>query len=358
MGEGQLKGLIPRTRELGRLRMGEKGTKQNARGQTVSYPVKRTTWRLTSPSPDLLAKAAEEYGGGVEVWTDAPTQGRQYELATECEALDVMIPLTDNACSQAFELWSGGGCQRRCDGERMADDSPCVCPADIEARMAAAAANPPTACKPFTRFNVLLPNVPDLGFWRLETHGYNAAVELPGSLHLFAGLARQMGNDGLQIVRAQLAIEARTSKKDGQTRHYTVPVIRVPQLTPAAILGGSAPQIGSGPPTALEAGAVQSVPDSPPPTAPPPDDQSDLPPNRRPFTDDDATLAPVAWQRQFIKAAAGLSDVDLCEVVDSILASRNDPAILGQPWKVGLSMIRKDETDAAMAALRAAKVVA
>ena len=44
--------------ELGRIRMGEKGSK----GQ----PTRLETWRLTSASRDLLESAAKVYGGEVE----------------------------------------------------------------------------------------------------------------------------------------------------------------------------------------------------------------------------------------------------------------------------------------------------
>lgn len=339
MIEGQLKGLIPRTRELGRLRTGEKGTKTNARGKEVSYPVKRTTWRLTSPSPDLLARAAELYGGGVEIWADAPTQGRQYQLSTECEALDVMIPLTDNVISQAFELWSGGGCKRRCDGERMSDDSSCVCPADIEARMKAASPapgeGPPTACKPYTRFNVLLPEIPDLGFWRLETHGYNAAVELPGSLALYAGLARQMiAGDAMTIVRAQLTIESRSSVKDGQTRHYTVPVIRTPNVTPAALFGGhQAPALPSAGHAQDEGADALTTTEAQP--APPP--LPAAPPSTDPF---DAFVSET-WLAAFAQRVndAGLGAEDIAEVVMAGTASRT--AVPGQIHKTETAAVKR-----------------
>ncbi len=272
MSEGLLKGITPRPRELGRLRTGESvPVVKNGQVQTHDdgspkmRPNKRETWRITSGSRHLLQEAADLYGGQVVVWEDAPTPG-QWELATDKVSIEVMIPY-DSALSQAFELWSGGGCQRRCDGERMDDDQPCVCPADIEARMKAAGQRTPTACKPTTRLNVLLPDIHELGYWRLEVHGYNAAVEIPGTLAMAQGI-RVAYKDPNPWFIAWLKIDPRMKKKDGETLRYPVPVIEIPasgrslMVGPGekpALSGGGAPQIGPGR-------------DSGPEAAPPPSD--------------------------------------------------------------------------------------
>src|SRR3990172_7696614 len=40
------------------------------------------------------------------------------------------------------------------------------------------------ACKITTLLNVMLPRIPGLGVWRLESHGWNAATVLPGTLEV------------------------------------------------------------------------------------------------------------------------------------------------------------------------------
>jgi hypothetical protein len=210
--------------ELGRIRMGEKGSK----GQ----PQRLSTWRLTSASKELLDSAAAIYGGTVGEWTDAPDSG-YYELTTETAVLDVMVPPGD-AYSQYYELWSGGGCKRRCDGvTELLTDSPCKCDADER------------ECKITTRINVMLPRVAGLGVWRLESHGYYAGAELPNQLDLLQQVS------GGRLVAGALRIEQRSAKKDGTTKRFPVPVLDLPGITLASMLGG---QVVVNAPASLEPG--------------------------------------------------------------------------------------------------------
>lgn len=87
----------------------------------------------------------------------------------------------------------------------------------------------------------MLPALPDVGIWRLEVHGWYAATELMGSLHL----ARLSGTP---IVEARLRLEQREQKKPGKpTMQYGVPVLELPGMSVAALLGGGATaQVGPG----------------------------------------------------------------------------------------------------------------
>ncbi|MPZ13793.1 MAG: hypothetical protein GEU73_05115 [Chloroflexi bacterium] len=184
-------------------------------------PSKLDHWRITSASKELLEVAAEKYGGTVQVWEDAPNEGEQFELLTESESLDILIPPNDAAFSQWMEMWSGGGCKKRCDGVRQVKvDRDCSCPKDINERIEKAKDG--KACNPVTRFNVMLPDVPDAGVWRLETHGYNAATELAAFKNL-VDLASAQG----RMISAKLRIDHRMSKKDGETFRYVVPVVEL-----------------------------------------------------------------------------------------------------------------------------------
>lgn len=285
--------LPSRLRELGRLRMGEKAIGKNGK----PYPVKRNTWRFTSQSAELLGVVSERYGGEVEDWPEAPGQGRFFQVKTEAKSIPVLIPV-GNSLSQFYEFWSADGCTRRCTGKvNVIDESPCVCPSDISERMEAASGTKPTACKPTTRLNVMLPDVPDLGYWRLEAHGYQAAIELPGALAQYVGLAKVYAGPGADldelILRAELMIEERSTKKPGQPpAHFVVPVIRTPQVTPSMLMTGEAPglatvrQIGPGGAAApeLETGSQREDAARTSPPAPPPFDES----NERYVTKDQA----------------------------------------------------------------------
>lgn len=216
--------------ELGRIRLGEKG----AKGQ----PTRLDTWRLTSASRSLMDSAAAVYGGTVEEWTDAPDKG-YWQLTTDTATLDVIVPPGD-PYSQFYELWSGGGCKRRCTGEiELLTDTACKC--DPEER----------ECKITTRINVMLPRVAGLGVWRLESHGYYAAAELPDALDLLQQIS------GGRMVSGLLRIEQRSSKRDGRTNRYPVPVLDLPNVTLASLVGN---QVVVNPPAALESGKPPLLP--------------------------------------------------------------------------------------------------
>lgn len=219
-----------RLAELGRIRMGEKGT----RGE----PTQRNTWRLTSASERLLQEVAAIYGGTVRPWAGAPDEG-YFELATTAHELDILIPPTVASYSQAMELWSGGGCVRRCDGiTEKISGKPCVC-------------NPERReCQVTTRVSVMLPKVPGLGVWRLDTKGWNAAAEMPTTLETIGALAPG------QWIPAVIRIQKQTSKKivngRSQTRRFIVPKIDIVAGTIGDALEGSlsavqAPRLDAGP---------------------------------------------------------------------------------------------------------------
>ncbi len=244
--------LQHRQRELGRIRMGEKG----AKGQ----PVRLDAFRLTSSARHLLVEAAGLWGGEVREWAGAPTPG-QFELYTATDTLPIVIPPGREPVTSWYEQWTAGGCTHRCDGGRnYIDDSPCSCDSDDR------------KCKATTRVNVMLPDLPDIGVWRLETHGINAAMELPGTISVIL-----MASDAGRFLPGRLRIEHRTSKKAGQTRQFVVPVIDL-DITSRELMSGSAParpvtESGAAP-AALEAGRAPAavvepeatVPASPAPT--------------------------------------------------------------------------------------------
>lgn len=211
-----------RFRELGRLRMGVLTTPE---GGGKPRPTKLATWRLTTRWRHLLEAAVElGIGGDIRPW-EAP-DGPQFELITEVDRLEVIVPPGD-VLSQWYELWSGGGCQRRCDGVTMildngkTSDRPCRCPDDPAERLEAAKLKVPEGCRETTRLVVMLPGLPDLGVWRLESHGYNAAVELGGAAALVE-LATRQGT----LIPAALGIEQRKVKRVGEpVRRFAVPVL-------------------------------------------------------------------------------------------------------------------------------------
>lgn len=187
--------------EVGRIRMGQKSER--------GAPQKLETFRVTSRDQARVSEVASLYGGTVRPWNDRPGE---FEVVTETSELPILL-LPGQALSQWYELWSAGGAQRRCDGERdVISDGACVCDTEGGDRK----------CKPTTRLSVMLPEIPGLGVWRLESHGYYAAVELSAT----ASMLEQATANG-KMFPARLRIDQRSQVKEGKTTRYAVPVIDI-----------------------------------------------------------------------------------------------------------------------------------
>lgn len=192
-------GLQRRLVEVGRIRMGER----NERG----LPTRLETWKLTSRDGLRLQAAAEVFGGTVVEWEG---HAGHFALVTEVDSLPILL-MPGQALSQHYELWSGGGCKRRCDGlNESLSDGACLCDPDNR------------ECKPHTRLNVLLPDVAGVGAWRLDTQGYYAATELTGTVDLLE-IATMRG----VLLPARLRIDQRSVLRDGQTKRFPVPTLDI-----------------------------------------------------------------------------------------------------------------------------------
>lgn len=201
--------------ETGRIRLGMKVPA--GRG---TRPSKLETFRFTSPRKNLIEKIAELYGGTVQPW-QPPRGAAQWEVVTNATDIPVVVPPQDPAESQWLELWSAGGCQRRCDGvtEKISGQA-CVCDPDPAQR----------DCKMHTRLRVMLEDVPGLGAWRVDTGSYYAATELPGIAQL---LAQAQG-----AIPGRLVLDQRTVVRDGKTKNFVVPVLDCTEITPKELMSG------------------------------------------------------------------------------------------------------------------------
>jgi hypothetical protein len=206
--------------EIGRIRIGQ--LVADPKSRTGTRPKKLDTFRLTSADKRPIERAAQLFGGTVEPW-EAPA-GPQWQVITETAELDVIVPPSDMAFSQYLELWSGGGCLRRCDGAtELLTEQPCLCdPAKRE-------------CDYHTRVSVMIRDLPGLGVWRLDTQGWYAARELGGAIEIM-GLAAGRG----VMVPARLLLEQRSVKRPGkdgkpQTLRFAVPRLDL-GITPGEFL--------------------------------------------------------------------------------------------------------------------------
>lgn len=246
---GRILTLQMQARELGRLRTGYTDT-----SGAKSRPVRSDTWIITSHSENYIRAAAEEFGGSAEKWQPLGSGAAQWRVITEQVAIDAIMPPGD-PLSQTNELWSGGGCQRRCDGvTEQLSDSPCLCLAQFGESFHERPKG--TVCAATTRLNVILPDMPDVGIYRVETHSYWAANEIAATVDLIRN-----ATGGRAAVPIRLRIEQRQRVANGQTKKFPVVVVELRGATAGQILGGVIPGITAreqvtlgGAPAAIEAG--------------------------------------------------------------------------------------------------------
>lgn len=209
--------LQRRLTEVGRIRIGQKVPTSNGK----TRPGKLDRLRFTSPARHLIDAIAEQLGGQVKPW-QAPS-GPQFEVITDAKEIPVYVPPQN--IDPWYEAWGNGYMQRRCDGEREAKrDVPCMCKPDSR------------DCKPTTRISLMLADVPGLGVWRLESHGWNAAAELSMLTEMLAQAPKPLP--------ARLLIQPRQQKvlkPDGkvETRDFMVPILLFDVITSRQIQGGA-----------------------------------------------------------------------------------------------------------------------
>lgn len=238
--------LQRRSVQLGEIRI---GTSVAVDGKNYRRPVRLETFRFTTASEHTAHVIAAKYGGKVAPWTQR--KGR-WEVITDRTALDVWVPPRGEAVDANMELWDGPKCLRRCNGitERIGNE-PCLCPhpadpadpASVQQardeRKRLAALRPPQACKPLTRINVTIPDLPGLtGVFRLNTGSENAAVETADS-----GDAMAIAREGGVYLPAVLRFEWRIRSADGSP--YPVPVLHI-GLSMQELAAGALPAGPSG----------------------------------------------------------------------------------------------------------------
>lgn len=209
-----IRNIEPRLRENIRVRLGHTVP---AKIEGKTRPAALDTFKLTSPHQSLIERAAQQYGGKVEPF-DGQRSADKWQVVTECSELPCAIPPI-NGFSQWYELWSGGGCQRRCDGVReLLGDTPCVCPEDLAERAELAAKVKPEGCRATTRITVVLYELGEMTGARLDTHSAYASSEL-----LFLESLYAAARERRTMVPATLRIGERPAK-DGKG------MVKVPEV--------------------------------------------------------------------------------------------------------------------------------
>jgi hypothetical protein len=214
-----------RGQQIGRLRIGQLVRTEDGKQR----PARLDTFRFTTQSRHGAQAIADLYGGEIKTWNG------EFEVITDQSEIGVTVPPRDQVVSQWYEMWNRGGAMRRCDSQvEQLSGKPCMCPHadnpdDLEQvdraaleRARLAKMNPPRACKLVTRISVMIPDLPGLGVFRLDTGSYYAAVEIGD-----AAAVMQVARDQGVFLPAILRIEHRQRVAGGKTTRYPVPVLEV-----------------------------------------------------------------------------------------------------------------------------------
>lgn len=233
--------LIDRQRQLaeaGRLRLGLTVAAANGK----SRPMRSEVWIFSSHSRDLVVAAAALWGGEVEEWQPLGNGAAQHRVITKTTTIDAILPPGD-PLTQTYEMWSRAGATRRCNGAtEQFSGSPCLCIAQFGDQWYDQPKG--KVCDTKSRLKVLIPDLPGLGSYRLETGSFYAADEIAGMVDF---IRSAVGDQTLIPVR--LRIEPRTRVAGGETKQFVVPVVELRGVTTGELLAGSGQglQLGAGP---------------------------------------------------------------------------------------------------------------
>lgn len=238
--------------ELGRIRTGysvpNKDPKKGARA------VRSETFIFTSHSRDYVAAAAEQWGGEVEPWTPQRSKIEQFRVITKAREIAAIMPSGD-PLSQNYEKWGGRGCERRCDGEReQKSGQPCLCLAEYGPEWHSR--SPREVCRPTSHIAVMLPDLPDLGVWRLVTRSYYAADGMAGSVDTVL-----QATGGASFMPVRMWIEQTTRVEDGETKVF--PVVKLVPSVPKlrhALSGPLSTAAALDPSSLVERPALEAAP--------------------------------------------------------------------------------------------------
>jgi hypothetical protein len=221
---GRIITLQRQARELGRLRTGL---------TDGNRPVRSETWIVTSHAEHYVEAAAAEWGGTAEKWQPQGSGAAQFRVITQATCLDAILPPGD-PLSQSYEMWSRGGCQRRCDGmTEQLTDAPCLCIAQFGESWYEQEKG--DVCSAHTRLNVILPQMPDIGVWRMETGSFYAANEIAAHVDLIRNATG--GNIAVPI---RLRMEQRQRVAAGKTKKFPVVAVELRGSTAGQLMAGTA----------------------------------------------------------------------------------------------------------------------
>lgn len=211
-----------RMTEVGRIRLGQFNPEGRGR------PEKLDRFRLTSSDERLIRLVAEVYGGEAREYTPQRRTVVEWEVVTDVSEMPVYVPR--QTIEPWNEAWRPGTCIRRCDGvfEKIKQE-PCVCngprpPADRD------------LCKPTIQVQLLRPEIPGLGTWRLVSKGENACRELSAPAPFIARTLVPV--PAMLILRKEARRPWNEEKQKFDTLDFYVPWLHISAATPAQFAVG------------------------------------------------------------------------------------------------------------------------
>lgn len=221
------------------------------------------TWRLTTSSREYADDFANTYGGTVEPFTNQRSP-HKWQVTSEATEVNIVL-LGDKGYSIAYELWSGGGCQRRCDGVTAevidttgpdtVEYTPTNCICDRKGEL---------ECSLKSRLTFVLPDLPFRGGLVYESGSKNFAEESQGMLEMIQHL------QAAGINRGVLRLEQRRSSGN---RKFTIATVGMSASLDALASGyGGRQSLGTAPESDRPQLAAGDAPTSPAPAARGPED--------------------------------------------------------------------------------------
>lgn len=211
----------------GRIRSGVKVPFVNNKGENKIKPVAIETFRFTCRRREDLEILAGLYGGTVRPWSD-PKSEDKWEVISEATEIKVVLP-PDPLGDSFYELWTGKGLRRRCDG--ITSEQPRPGPDGIEwwEGQCVCRQKGVKECKPKLRLQLLLPELPLRGTWRFDTSSDQAVDELPGMVEALLNL------QGEGLTRGLFRLERRQSQ--GGAQQFIVPALGIAESLEGLIAG-------------------------------------------------------------------------------------------------------------------------
>lgn len=258
-----------RLTQLGVIRLGRQVPtgRTNRNGDPTFRPEKLDRFRITSPDRNLVEAVAAKYGGTPAQWRGP--SGPEWEVITDAKALPVLVP--PQKIDPNYEMWGKGFKQRLCDGatERIRNGG-CLCIKGIDGHVhdfvfgGLCECGAKRECKPTTRLSLMLREIPGLGVLKLESHGRNAAAELPMSSDALENAAGPVpAMLVVQFVEKKILLNAGTPQEKVDPRSFYVPRLIFDWVTPEQAFGG---QIGEAAKAMLtgaaSAKAIEAAPDT------------------------------------------------------------------------------------------------